>query len=76
MKPDGSGERLLSVAFHNEAPTWAPNGRVILFFRQIRGIGKTPDSVQLYSVDITGKMEHRFQTPTDASHPAWSRLLR
>ncbi len=76
MKPDGSGERLLSVAFHNEAPTWAPNGRVILFFRQIRGVGRMPDSVQLYSVDITGKMEQKLQTPTDASHPAWSPLLR
>ena len=28
MKPDGSGERILTEGFHNEGPTWAPNGRV------------------------------------------------
>ncbi len=28
MKPDGSGERILTTGFHNEGPTWAPNGRV------------------------------------------------
>ena len=30
MKPDGQGERLLTEGFHNEGPTWAPNGRVLL----------------------------------------------
>ena len=33
MKPDGSGERVLTEGFHNEGPTWAPNGRVLMFFR-------------------------------------------
>ena len=33
MKPDGSGERILTEGFHNEGPTWAPNGRVLMFFR-------------------------------------------
>src|SRR6266567_4514907 len=28
IKPDGSGGRLLTDRFHNEGPTWAPNGRV------------------------------------------------
>ena len=28
MKPDGSGERILTSGFHNEGPTFAPNGRV------------------------------------------------
>jgi TolB protein len=31
MKPDGSGERILTEGFHNEGPTFAPNGRVIMF---------------------------------------------
>ena len=30
MKPDGSGERILTEGYHNEGPTWSPNGRVIL----------------------------------------------
>jgi TolB protein len=33
MKPDGSGERILTEGYHNEGPTWAPNGRVLMFFR-------------------------------------------
>ena len=28
MRPDGSGERILTEGFHNEGPTWSPNGRV------------------------------------------------
>ena len=34
MQPDGSGERILTEGFHNEGPTWAPNGRVLMFFRE------------------------------------------
>ena len=34
MRPDGSGERLLTQDFLVEGPTWAPNGRVLMYFRQ------------------------------------------
>ena len=37
MHPDGSGERILSEGFSVEGPTFAPNGRVLMFWRQIRG---------------------------------------
>ncbi len=37
MKPDGSGERILTEGFHNEGPTFAPNGRVVMFFRDPGG---------------------------------------
>lgn len=69
MKPDGSGERLLTEGFHNEGPTFAPNGRVIMFFRDP---GQGP---ALYTVDITGRNEQRVPTPSFASDPAWSPLL-
>ena len=36
MHPDGSGERILSEGFSVEGPTFAPNGRVLMFWRQIR----------------------------------------
>ena len=42
MKPDGSGERILTEGFHNEGPTWAPNGRVLMFFREGRGANGGP----------------------------------
>ena len=72
MKPDGSGERILTEGFHNEGPTWAPNGRVLMFFRDSGGANGGP---QLWSVDITGYNEQMVPTPSFASDPAWSPLL-
>ena len=76
MRPDGSGERLLTKAFLVEGPTWAPNGRVLMYFRQTpsdsRGNGGTS---RLYSIDLTGYNEREVITPQDASDPAWSPLI-
>jgi TolB protein len=72
MNADGSGERILTEGFHNEGPTWAPNGRVLMFFRETRGAGGGP---KLYSIDLTGKNERQIPTPAFASDPAWSPLL-
>ena len=71
MKPDGSGERILTTGFHNEGPTWAPNGRYLMFFRQNQGAG----GPQLYSIDLTGRNEQRVPVEGFASDPAWSPLL-
>ncbi len=72
MKPDGSGERILSDGFHNEGPTWSPNGRVLMFFREGPGAGGGP---RLVSVDVTGYNERQVTTPSFGSDPAWSPLL-
>lgn len=69
MKPDGTGDRILTEGFHNEGPTWAPNGRVLMFFRETRGAQGGPS---LWSVDLTGRNERPVPTPTFASDPAWS----
>jgi TolB protein len=71
MKTDGSGERILTSGFHNEGPTFAPNGRVVMFFRDPGGSG----GPSLYTVDISGRNELRVPTPGFASDPAWSPLL-
>ncbi len=71
MKPDGTGERILTDGFHNEGPTWAPNGRVLMFFREDRGKG----GPKIYSIDLTGYNERQVTTPAFASDPAWSPLL-
>ena len=76
MRPDGSGERILSESFAVEGPTFAPNGRVLMFWRESpardsRGNGF---SSRLVSIDITGFNERPVPTPTDASDPAWSPL--
>ncbi len=77
MRPDGSGERLLTESFLDEGPTWSPNGRVLMFFRQTptRRDG-SGGSVKLWSVDLTGYNERVVATPTEASDPAWSPLIR
>ena len=71
MQEDGRGERILAQGFLAEGPTWAPNGRVLMFFKQERGAG-----VSLYSIDVTGRGERRVETGTEASDPAWSPLLK
>jgi TolB protein len=77
MHPDGSGERILTESFRDEGPTWAPNGRVIVFFRQTatRGDGSGGSS-RIWSVDLTGYNERPILTPGDASDPAWSPLIK
>ena len=79
MRTDGTGERILAQSSARgdwvEGPTWAPNGRVLMYFRQEpadkqgRG-GRT----RLFTIDITGQNEREVVSPVDASDPAWSPL--
>ncbi|HEX8534451.1 MAG TPA: Tol-Pal system beta propeller repeat protein TolB [Allosphingosinicella sp.] len=72
MTPQGSGERLLTDSWQDEAPTFAPNGRVIQFFRT--GQGRSGNS-SIWQVDITGANERRIPTPLAGSDPTWGPLL-
>ncbi len=73
MRPDGSAERILSSGFLVDGATWAPNGRVLMFYREERsGAGSHP---HLYSIDITGRNERAVKTPVEGSDPAWSPLI-
>lgn len=75
IRPDGSGERLITEAFHVEGPTWAPNGRVLAYFKEVpTGVRKTGRSAQIYTIDLTGFNETRVPLPLDGSDPAWSPL--
>lgn len=75
MRPDGSGERLLSESFLDESPTWAPNGRILMFFRETPTDSKgRGGSAKLYSIDLTGYNLREVVTAGDASDPAWSPL--
>jgi TolB protein len=67
MDPSGGNLRLLTDSWQDEAPTWAPNGRIIQFFRTTRGSGKAG----IWQVDLTGRNERRLTTPVDGSDPAW-----
>ena len=71
MSPSGGNVRTLTRGWQDEAPTWAPNGRIIQFFRTQRNTGDT----SLWQVDLTGENERRLPTPVDASDPAWGPIL-
>lgn len=73
MRLDGSEERLLTASFLDEGPTWAPNGRVIMFARETQGAG---GSSTLYSVDISGRNLRPVPTPEGGSDPSWSPLQK
>ncbi len=76
MRTDGSGERLLTENFYQEAPSWSPNGRVLIFYRETKTDDKGEGfSAKLWSIDLTGYNERMVKTPTDASDPSWSSLL-
>ena len=77
MRPDGSGERILSEGWAMEGPTFAPNGRMLMFYRESRATDARGGgySARIASIDIAGFNERPVPTPTDATDPAWSPLL-
>jgi len=75
MDVDGKGERLLAEGDLVESPTWSPNGRVIMFFRETHVSKKGGVRSRLYTIDLTGDNERELITPMDASDPAWSPLI-
>ena len=76
MRVDGSGERLLTENYYQEAPSWSPNGRVLIFYRETKSNDKGEGfSAKLWSIDLTGYNERLVPTKTDGSDPSWSSLL-
>lgn len=73
MRTDGSEERLLTASFLDEGPTWAPNGRVLMFARETQGAS---GSSTLYSVDVSGRNLRPVRTPEGGSDPSWSPLQK
>ena len=71
MTPSGGGMRHLTDNWQDEAPTWAPNGRIVQFFRTARNSGES----SIWQVDHTGRNERRLPTPVGASDPAWGPVL-
>lgn len=72
IRPDGSGERLITKAYHVEGPSWSPNGRVLTYFKEVQTQGGKGRSARIYTIDLTGYNERLLKTPDGASDPAWS----
>ena len=72
IRPDGSGERLITKSYHVEGPSWSPNGRVLVYFKEARTRGGKGRQANLYTIDLTGYNERLLKTPSGGSDPAWS----
>ena len=77
MEIDGSNERMIAKSFHVEGPTWSPNGRYLMYFKEERTAedGSGGES-SLFSIDLTGHNERKVITPLGGSDPAWSPLMQ
>ena len=76
MEIDGSNERMIAKSFHVEGPTWSPNGRYLMYFKEERTASDgSGGGSSLYSIDLTGYNERKIITPLGASDPAWSPLM-
>ncbi len=71
MKPDGTGERILVDGFHNEGPTFSPNGLFVMYFSDPGG----QSGAKIYMADIFGHSQFMVPTPDYASDPSWGPLL-
>jgi TolB protein len=71
MNTGGGGEKLLTSSYLEEGPTWAPNGRYIMFFREPPGAMPS-----LWSVEVSGRVERPVPYSGGASDPAWSPRLK
>ena len=76
MEANGTNERMIAKSFHVEGPTWSPNGRYLMYFKEERTAsdGSGGES-SLYSIDLTGYNERKIITPLGGSDPAWSPLM-
>lgn len=72
MNANGTGERILSSAYLVEGPSFAPNGKAIVFQREA-GPGDEPS---LWTIDLNGSNLRRLSFNNSGSDPAWSPILQ
>ncbi len=71
VRPDGSDDRPITRSFFDESPSFAPNGRILVFARQ----DPLRDTRRLFTIDVDGSGLRELSTPLDAVDPDWSPLL-
>ena len=75
MRPDGSHEKIIAHGRLVEGPAWAPNGKAIIFEKEL-----TDDYgnhyTKLYKIDIVSRKEQEIDTPSDATDAYWSNPLK
>lgn len=80
MRPEAESqhntERLITSGYLVESPSWASNGRMLVFTKGFRPRNeKTKGLNRIYTIDFTGHNERIVPTPHDASDPNWSNTI-
>jgi TolB protein len=72
ITPDGENERILVTAYSLEGVKWSPNGRYLIYSKQLGAYGKQ-EIPYLYIMDILTGYEYRIPTPMKegATDPDW-----
>jgi len=71
---DSTNERLIARGYLVESPSWASNGRMIIFTKAIKPQAQKINGLsRIYMIDFTGHNERVIPTPHDASDPDWSK---
>jgi TolB protein len=68
MSPSGSGERIVTNGWQDEAPSWAPSGKALVFQRT----SQASSLAGIYTVTLTGDEPRRVTIPQPGSDPDWS----
>jgi len=76
MKPNGTQERILTQSHLDESPEWSPNSRYIIFTRKEQDSRNIAGQSYLLVIDVITGRQIRLRTPTSASDPNWSSLIK
>lgn len=66
INPDGTNERLLAGGYLVEGPTWAKNGRMLMFSHQNKN-----GTESIHCIDCLGNAQRKINTPYDGIDPNW-----
>jgi len=66
VKPDGSGEKILTSGPGDEGPSWAASSRELIFQRDTGGRSA------VYRLTLDGSEPRQMSTPQSGSDPDWS----
>ena len=70
IRPDGTGEKLLTTGPGDEGPSWAASSRELIFQRS-----EASGSTGLYRLSLDGSEPRNVAIPQGGSDPDWSGVM-
>ena len=77
MSPNGKNERILAGGWYMESPSWAPNGRRLIYYETEKINDGDERQSSIRSVDILGHFNYEIHLPDNVGgmDPTWSPIL-